>query len=124
MKEPFSTFNPPPASAEVMSDISDVETAGYLPADVQIEQLIDAGRRLGEYRKERYDLESTEDFDDIEPDPTRSGNFDMADATVLQRVVNGRLEQQKADFDAKAKADAENVAMAQESASEAKNGNT
>lgn len=120
MRKVFGWENPPETKGEEMNPISIVETAGYLPADVQIEQLIDAGKRLGEYRKDMYDMEAGEDIDDVAIDPTRSGAFDLADGTMLGRIALSRLEAQKRDAEIKAKKEAENAAMAQEKPSEAK----
>lgn len=67
------------------------ETAGYIPAKVQIEQLIAAGARLGEYRKENYDFGPGEEVPDDYNDPTREANFDLADASRLARVTEQNL---------------------------------
>ena len=72
--------NKPPADEETNSGESLVEAAGYIPAEVQIMEMIQAGERLGEYRKERYDFESIEK-DDGTVDPTRRLDYDLADAS-------------------------------------------
>ena len=49
------------------------EQAGYIPVDVQVKNMMLAGQRLGEYRKEAYDFEPGVDVpDDVDVDPTRS----------------------------------------------------
>lgn len=69
-----------------------VETAGYIPPKRQIEQFMLAGKRLELSRREMFDFP---DGKEVEfSDPTRSPNFDMADATMLanpamQRVRDG-----------------------------------
>lgn len=89
----FTEYNRPPSDAEIQDYVSITETAGYLPAHVQIENLIDAGRRLDAYRKEAYEFP-----DGVVPpdyvDPTRSPGFDMADGTRIGREVEARLRYQ------------------------------
>lgn len=73
-----------------------VETAGYIPAEIQIRQMIDAGIRLGEYRQELYDIANGEDDPEVIPiDVTRSGNYDLADASTDIRRVEARLTKKK-----------------------------
>lgn len=62
-----------------------VETAGYIPAEVQIRNMMVAGQRLGEYRAEMYDYGEEVSDDEAIGDPTRSPNFDLADAAQLAR---------------------------------------
>jgi len=69
------------------------EQAGYLPPQVQIEQMMEAGRRLADYRKEQFD--ALYDVDDVELDPTRSPGFDMADASALMMEKKKKLEKFK-----------------------------
>lgn len=71
-----------------------VETAGYIPAKTQIENLMIAGQRLGEYRKEMYSFD-TGVADDGHFDPTRNPNYDMADAYQDSKAVKERIKQQK-----------------------------
>jgi len=68
------------------------ERAGYIPAKIQIENMINAGKRLSEYRKEMYDYaDSTDIPEDIPMDPTRNPGFDMADASQISREVKKRI---------------------------------
>lgn len=62
------------------------EVAGYIPAEVQITEMINAGIRLGEYRKEKYDFASEEDVDEDFFDVTRSPGFDLAEASINARI--------------------------------------
>lgn len=77
-----------PGGGEVIT-----EQAGYVPAKRKIEEMIYAGKRLVESRREQFDS-----VDDSEPeiDPTRDPNFDLADASILKRQVASRLRAQKA----------------------------
>lgn len=72
-----------------------VETGGYIPPEVQIEEMIFAGRRLGEYRKENYDFGADEEIPDDYVDPTRSPGFDMADASAIKSDLKTRLQRLK-----------------------------
>ena len=79
-KKPVGEVN----SGEVM-----VETAGYIPAKLRIEQIIDAGKRLVEYRKEQFDYNEGEE--DMSPDiRTRSKSYDLADASQDLMIINSR----------------------------------
>lgn len=73
-----------------------VETAGYVPAEVQISDMLEAGRRLGEYRRDRFDFGSGEEVPEDYFDPTRSRGFDLADASRLQHEVTARFSEQEA----------------------------
>lgn len=71
-----------------------VETAGYMTAEQRITSLINAGQRLTDYRKAHYDIQDGEEIPpDIQPDPTRAGNFDLADATMLKSQTTHNLTQ-------------------------------
>lgn len=92
--EVFDQFHRPPVVEEMNDGVSEVETAGYIPANKQIELLISSGERLAQYRKEMYDYQSEEE-DDGALDPTRGPNFDLADASLLTR----RLDDKKKSTD-------------------------
>lgn len=89
---------------EKNSGVLIVETAGYIPAKVQVEQMIMAGRKLAEYRKEMYDF-GPDEPDDGYVDPTRSPNYDMADAHQDAMRVADRVRRKKAKADEKAKSE-------------------
>lgn len=92
----YSVYDKPPFIKEKGGGVSEVETAGYIPAEVQIQDMLNAGRRLGEYRRERYDFGSDEEIPKDYYDPTRSPGFDMADASQLQQSVAARLRERAA----------------------------
>jgi len=71
------------------------EKQGYIPAKQRIENLIDAGKRLKEYRNEQYDFPDGK-IDENFMDPTRTRNFDMADATALKHDLDIRTKERKA----------------------------
>lgn len=79
---------------EVLDSKSETEQAGYISPQKQIENMILAGRRLDDYRKGQYDFDSEEEIDEELYDPTRSGNFDLADATQAQIIANNALSEQ------------------------------
>ena len=68
---------------EKLDSKSETEQAGYIPPQIQIENMILAGERLNQSRKEQYDFASADEIDEDAYDPTRSGNFDLADATQM-----------------------------------------
>lgn len=72
---------------------SETEQSGYIPPKVQIENMILAGQRL-DHARSQYDFESEDDIDDDLYDPTRSGNYDLADATQSALDVEARLKEQ------------------------------
>lgn len=78
------------------------ETAGYVSAKSRIEAIIAAGENLKRYREENYDFGERIPVDDNYFDVTRSKNFDMADASEMQRNVNSRLKQQQREAASKA----------------------
>lgn len=66
------------------------ESAGYITAKQRIENMILAGQRLVEYRKGRYDFEADQPVDYNAYDPTRSKNFDMADASMMANELEAK----------------------------------
>lgn len=79
----YTAYERPDPQLEPGGGESIVETAGYVPAEVQIMDMMAAGRRLGEYRRERYDFGAGEKVPEDYYDPTRSPAFDLADASAL-----------------------------------------
>lgn len=75
-------------SGEVITDI-----AGYVPAENRIQMIMAAGVRLKDFRRGQFDFEPDEPIDeDVPCDPTRDGNFDLADGTILSQAVESRLK--------------------------------
>ena len=72
-----------------------VEKAGYIPAQARIENMILAGQRLVEHRKEMYDFSDGKDIDESFTDPTRSKNYDMADAFIMSEVIKNNIKQKE-----------------------------
>lgn len=88
-----------PYLGQQMDDEVITEQAGYIPPHVQIENMILAGERLNESRG-LYDFDSEDDIDESLSDPTRSVNYDMADASQSALAVDARLRDQEAAFKA------------------------
>lgn len=80
--------------AETNSGITLVERAGYISAQVRIENLMLAGQRLVQARKEMYDFPDGKiDFDFN--DPTRRKNYDLADGFQDGLKVEAKLKAQR-----------------------------
>ena len=72
-----------------------VEKAGYIPAQARIENMILAGQRLIEHRKELYDFSDGKDIDENFTDPTRSKNYDMSDAFLMSEAIKNNVRQRE-----------------------------
>ena len=84
--EVFSQFKRPKPEKEINSGEQITETAGYIPADIQIQDMIAAGMRLGEYRREMYDFGADEEVPDDYVDLTRSPGVDVVDVEKIGRA--------------------------------------
>ena len=80
--------------AEINSGITLVERAGYIPAQQRIENLMLAGQRLFQARKELYDFPDGK-IDLNFSDPTRRKNYDLADGFQDGLKVEARLKAQR-----------------------------
>jgi hypothetical protein len=67
-------------SGETNSGESLVERAGYVDAKSRIERMMSAGQRLVASRQVEFDFPQGTEIDESFVNPTRSGNYDMADA--------------------------------------------
>jgi hypothetical protein len=93
-----------------------VETAGYIPAKMQIEQLINAGRRLEAARAEMYDFGPDDKVDDTVDPRVRRKDYDLAEASEDAQEVSERLRKQ--ELDAKYQKEMEDALEAPEGAPE------
>jgi len=84
-----------PYKGEKNDDKKITETAGYIPKNIQIENMMIAGYNLGMARKERYDFGSMAEVDEKFSDPTRRWSYDPAEASRDAREANARLSVQK-----------------------------
>lgn len=95
----YTKYNRPPKNYERGGGEVLVERAGYISAQVRIENLMLAGLRLQQYRDEHYDF-TGEEIDDNFSDPTRRKSYDMAEAFQASLELAERM---KAQRDAKKK---------------------
>lgn len=84
---PYDRVRQPP---EVNPGGSNVDRAGYISAHKRIENIMYAGQRLVQSRREMYDFEGDEIDEDFN-DPTRSKNYDMADAFQADLAAKERI---------------------------------
>ena len=89
---------------EVLDPHSETEQAGYIPPQVQIENMMLAGQRLDQSRKAMFDFASEEEIDEDAFDPTRRGNFDLADASQMAMETEMSLRDQALEADKARKA--------------------
>ena len=89
---------------EVMYPHSETEQAGYIPPQIQIENMMLAGQRLDDSRRALYDFSSEDEIDEDAYDPTRRGNFDMADASQMAMETEMSLRDQALEADKARKA--------------------
>lgn len=68
------------------------EQAGYVPADVKILNMIEAGERLRDSRL-GYEFADENSVPDDYFDPTRDAGFDMADASAIKAETLQRMAQ-------------------------------
>lgn len=88
-------YNHQSSPPEVNSGKSLVEKAGYIPAQARIENMMLAGQRLIEHRQELYDFKRGEEPDESFYDPTRSKNFDLADAFIMREAIENNRKQKE-----------------------------
>ena len=89
---------------EVLDPHSETEQAGYIPPQIQIENMILAGERLNQTRKDMYDFSSADEIDEDAYDPTRRANFDLADASQMAMETEMSLRDQALEADKARKA--------------------
>ncbi|WNK14101.1 MAG: hypothetical protein [Microvirus sp.] len=84
--------------AEVNSGEILVDDAGYIPREVRIKRLLEAGELLESYGSGSYDMQPDDetDIEDIDCDPTRHSSFDMADASIIKKSL---IKKRKAAMD-------------------------
>lgn len=91
-------YNVKPSPPVLLGGEKLVETAGYIPAHKQIERFMQAGIQLKAFR-EQYDWTGEDEIDEDFSDPTRSGNFDLADATELSRKATDNIRRSQINKD-------------------------
>lgn len=104
-KTPHNQSNFPKIKEPIDGELL-TEVAGYIPANIRIENIINAGERLRQARAEMYDFGPNDEIDEDFQDPTRSKSFDLADASVLKENLDMRyreIQKQKKVLAEKAK---------------------
>lgn len=81
---------------EVNDGKTSVDRAGYISAQKRIENIMFAGQRLVQSRREMFDFEGDK-FDPSFSDPTRNRNYDLADAFQDNLITQERLAKAKRD---------------------------
>ena len=84
-------FDKNKAIPEVIDKETIVEQTGYEPADRKIMNMIYAGQRLKEARKEMYDFDGENDDYDTPIDPTRKLGLDLAEASQILVETQARI---------------------------------
>lgn len=88
MVEIYSKYFRPKINDEPGGGKSLIEKGSHIPVMQQVRDMIAAGERLGESRKGAFDFDAGEEVPkDVLPDPTRSYNFDLADATRINEEI-------------------------------------
>lgn len=86
---PYIDYNP--GGGESMT-----EQGGYVPLEVMIREMQEAGERLYASRTGQYDFDDPADVpDDVEPDPTR--RMDMTEVAALNYEADQRLREYRAE---------------------------
>lgn len=75
-------FNFKPIEQSLVDETEVVETAGYVPREKTIENLLLCGKRLLESRMEEYDGDTVEEAEKNAP-VTRVNNLDIIDSVAL-----------------------------------------
>lgn len=86
-------YNSTGATPEKNSGQVIVERTGYIPAQKRIENLINAGQRLKDFRSDQFDFPDEKSINDEFFDPTRRKNFDMADASQMSYQTEHNIKQ-------------------------------
>lgn len=108
-------FDPEGVKGEVNSGEILVESAGYIPAKVQIERLLLAGQHLADFRKGEFESDFY-DPDDVE-DAVNESSLDLVEADELhRRLVESQEENRRRYEEAKTKAKEQAVKPVPESA--------
>lgn len=84
-------FNFKPIDQPLYDDTEVVETAGYVPREKTIENLLLCGQRLIESRMEEYDGDTVEEAEKNAP-VTRVNNLDIIDSVALVEQLCSQTE--------------------------------
>lgn len=93
MRNIYTPDKRPPEDHEVNSGQILVETAGYVPAEVRIREMIDAGQRLKEAREDAYDFRDGESVPDDYINPLHDRGIDPVE---LNAAISGMARKRNA----------------------------
>lgn len=92
----YHQYNWEEAVGEGNSQISMVDPSGYVSPKQRIENLIRAGERLDEFRREQYDYDTLEEDDGEWTDPMRTPGLDLADVHRIRQETLRRMSSRAA----------------------------
>lgn len=93
----YSKYNPGPVKFEVNCGETIVDAAGYISPKQRITNIIRAGERLEELRREMYDYDSDDEDDGYTIDPLRKPGLDLSEVSQLQNLALSRLRERAAN---------------------------
>lgn len=117
-----SWINRPVATGRPIERKVTAENIGHVPIKQKVEEFMLAGKQLELWRQLKYDVQANQKIDESFSDPTRRGDYDLADMTIHQRYLEGVAEMRKEAAEKKAaeikakKGAAESFAKAKETA--------
>lgn len=76
---------------EIFDSTSIIDPSGYISPKQRITNLIRAGERLDQFRREMYDLSHDQEDDGIWMDEMRTPGLDYSDITQIQRKAMDRI---------------------------------
>jgi regulator of protease activity HflC (stomatin/prohibitin superfamily) len=97
MAKPLTWKTRPIPDGDLQSDETITEQEGYIPAKLQVDRLIMAGKDLIRYRKELFDLEWQKDLDpnDVDVVKVRDRDYDLSDAFQDSLFVKMKVREEK-----------------------------
>jgi len=73
-------------------DESLLDLSGYINEEDRIQDFINSGKVLTDYREGYYDSDESEDQENIEPRTLRKHNFDLSDITIAQNNLEHSIK--------------------------------
>lgn len=103
----FTAYQRPVFDSSEAGDPRTITEMAYVPPQVRINEMMEAGRRLAAERRLRFDSSelNVDDPDgDMPEDPTRAPGVDLVDVSRAQMALNRRLAARRAALRAERKA--------------------
>ena len=108
----------PHGTAEANDGTKVTETAGYIPAELQIRRLLEAGQRLDEWKEDLFDFAFNEEVPDEYLPPDRTLGFDPADASEHLRSFDQRFNAWKLEQEALKRKEEDDASRSDQSTAE------